>query len=1014
MTAERFVGRDHELQQLRGLLDQAAAGRAGTVVLGGEAGVGKSRLLAQFVAEAEKDHQAHVLRGACIELGGGLIPYAPLVESLRMLVRERGEDEIRAAVTDSTWNDLEHLVSDFTGTAVAAAPDVAPSGSAQLRVFGAVLRMLEHLGKSAPVVLVFEDMHWADQSTLDLVSFLARRLSSERALLVCSHRSVLVPGHALRVLLAEPEFKRHVHPVTLPSFTERDLRDFIGALFPDAATAPDRDLVRRCHQLSGGNAYFAEQLLLSGALTDPNASRVPESINELMITRIAALSEPARQVMRVAAAAARRLDDRLLEAVCGLPSDVLDAALRECRNQGMLVVDPVEQESYAIQHALLSEAVYQQMGIGERRRLHTRMAEALTEDVALGLAHGWGAEVELAHHWFHTDHRPEALATAVRAGEATMRVRAFHEAESQYGRVLDELWARVPNPEAAAGRSHVDLLDAAAAASRWAGHVPQAVARLRKAIEAVAGQQDPGRLGELYERLGSYHWENGAVAEGRSAYTDAVRLLAAAAPEGAAHARALVGLAMAEIRAGSYQAALDRSERAVALAETAGDAAAMGRALNAVGLALSMAGRVGEGAPRLRQAVELADQEDHLEGLLGAYGNLAVALELAGDLDGSVAAARTGLERAQAIGVTELRLAIVLANNAGASLMLLGRWDEAGEVLARAMADRPRLELSAYLRLTVAEFDVARGEFAAAERLISEVGDQGITDPRFVAALHTCQAELACWKDQPSEALDAVRQGLAAVADTENVLVRLRLYSVGLRAAADRAARAVAAGTPTSEAAELGAELIADAEQQAATMPGIDEVQILLQLCRAEYHRTLGDDTVPLWDDVATAWARIGRPYPMAYARWRQAAAALAAGDEEAAAAAVAEAMDTATRLGAEPLKGAVEKLNADSGPQSQPQPQEPDSQQVAVIPVMPPVRPYRLTKREWEIFRILVTKAATNRQIAREFGIEETTVATHVYRICHKLDVQSRNEATVIALTTGLFEDPRGGAPTA
>ena len=186
MTAERFVGRDLELQQLRGLLDQAADGRAGTVVLGGEAGVGKSRLLAQFAAQAEKDHGAHVLRGACMDLGGGLIPYLPLVESLRLLVRERGEPEIRAAVTDTTWDDLAHLVSDFTGTAVAAPPDAAPSGSGQLRVFGAVLRMLEHLGRSAPVVLVFEDMHWADQSTLDLVSFLARRLSSERALLVCS------------------------------------------------------------------------------------------------------------------------------------------------------------------------------------------------------------------------------------------------------------------------------------------------------------------------------------------------------------------------------------------------------------------------------------------------------------------------------------------------------------------------------------------------------------------------------------------------------------------------------------------------------------------------------------------------------------------------------------------------------------------------------------------------------------------------------------------------------------
>ena len=1010
MTAERFVGRDHELQQLRDLLDRAAAGQADTAMLGGEAGVGKSRLLARFVADAKEQHQAHVLRGACIELGNGLIPYAPLVESLRLLVRERGEEQIRAAVSDSIWDDLAHLVSDFTGTTVTADPEAAgPSGSGQLRVFGALLRMLEHLGRTAPVVLVFEDMHWADQSTLDLVSFLARRLSSERALLVCSHRSELIPGHALRVLLAEPEFKRHVNQVAVPAFDERDLREFIGALTPDTVPPPDRDLARRCHRLSGGNAYFAEQLVLSGALSDPNAARVPESINELMLARIATLSTPARRIMQVAAAAARRLNDRLLEAVCGLQDDVLDTALRECRTQGMLVLDPAD-ESYAVQHALLSEAVYQQMGIGERRRLHTRMAEAMTANVALGLAQGWGA-VELAHHWFHTDHRAEALATAVLAGEATMRMRAFHEAESQYGRALDILWAQVPDPEASAGRSLGDLLAAAAEASRWAGHVAQAVARVRKAIEATAVERDPRRLGELYERLGSYHWENAAVTEGRAAYTEAVRLLETAAPEGAAHAQALVGLAMAEIRAGFYEAALERSERAVELAETTGDAIAKGRALNAMGLALTMLGRGAEGTPRLRQAVELAEQADHLEGLLGAYGNLAVVLEHVGDLDGSVAAARTGLERAQALGVTELRLAIVLANNAGALLMLLGRWDEAGEVLRRAMADRPRLELSAYLRLTVAEFDVARGEFAAAEALMSEVGDRGITDPRFVAALRTCQAELFCWRDEQSRAVEEVRRGLVAVADTENVLVRVRLYSVGLRAAADWAARARHEGAQTSDAEELGAELFAAAERQAATQPEVRELQILLLVCQAEYRRATREDTVSLWDDVAKAWKELGRPYPVAYARWRQAAAAQAAGDEEAMTAAVTEAMDTAKLLGAEPLKAALEKLAAGLSPEPEPEaPPEPQPEELVPAPVAVPRRaaiPYGLTPREWEIYRLLVVDAATNRGIARTLTLQESTVATHVHRVYHKLGVQNRSAAMRKAYAEGLFEDP-------
>ncbi|MEY9893390.1 DNA-binding CsgD family transcriptional regulator/tetratricopeptide (TPR) repeat protein [Catenulispora sp. MAP5-51] len=999
-TAERFVGRDHELQRLKVLLDQAAGGRAATVVLGGEAGVGKSRLVAQFMARAEKDHQAHVLRGACIELGGGLIPYAPLVESLRLLVRDRGEKQIRAEVTDSAWDDLAHLVSDFTGTAAAAVPDAVPSGSGQLRVFGAVLRMLEHLGRSAPVVLVFEDMHWADQSTLDLVSFLARRLSSERALLVCSHRAELLPGHALRVLLAEPEFHRHVHPVALRTFSEDELADFIGELLPDTSTPPDRDLARRCHELSGGNAYFAEQLVLSGTLTGPQASRVPESINELMLTRIATLSEPARRVMQVAAAAARRLDDRLLEAVCGLPDDVLDNALRDCRDQGMLMLDPIDQEAYTVQHALLSEAVYQQMGIGERRRLHTRMAEAMTADGRLGLAHDGGAAVELAHHWFRADRRAEALATAVRAGEATMRGRAFHEAESQFGRVLDVLWGQVTDAEQSAGHSREGLLSASAEASRWAGHLSRAVTRVQEAIDAVALQGDSRRLGELYERLGSYHWETGATVESQAAYTEAVRLLEEAAPRGAAHARALVGLAMAEIRAGSYHAALGRAGRAVELAESIGDVGAEGRALNAAGLALALLGRAEEGEPRLRRAVRLADQADHVEDLLRAYGNLAVALELAGDLAGSVEEALTGLQRAQAFGLTDDRLALVLANNAGVSLMALGRWDEVAELLGRVMASRPRVEQSAYLRLTLAEFSVARGLDADAERLMGEVGDQRIADPRFVAALYACEADLHCWRQVPARALDAVHRGLAAVADTENVLVRLRLYSIGLRAAADRAAL-------TSDGGAMGVDLIKAARRQAAAGAEIDEIPILLQLCQAEYCRALGKDSGPLWADVAKAWAQMGRPYQAAYANWREAAARLAAGDWVAATEAATAAAETAARLGAKPLLSAVEDLAL--GPVREPDPPSATPVPVAVAVPQDP----GLTKRQLEILRMLVSDGDTNRKIARKLGIQEATVATHVHRIFLNLGVQSRAAAVSKAFALGLFPDLTGSAPT-
>ncbi len=985
MTAVQFIGRDNELQRLGALLHKAADGAATTAVVAGEAGAGKSRLLARFTAQARDTHGAHVLQGSCINLGGGLIPYAPLVEALRLLIREWGEERTRAAAGPG-WDDLAPLISVFTG--IPSGNEHVSGQPGRLHVLGAVLRMLEYLGRSAPVVLVFEDMHWADQSTLDLVAYLARTMSTERTLLVCSHRSELPAGHALRVLLAEPDFGRRVQSLEVPSFTELELRSFLKELTP-----LDRDMARRCYELSGGNAFFAEQLVVSGALTNtgPGTPRVPESVNELMLARIAVLNAPAKKVLQVAAAAARRLDDRLLEAVCELPADVLDGALHECREQGMIVIDP-NGDAYAVRHALLSEAVYHQMGLGERRRLHTRMAEAMTADVALGLAQEWGIAVESAHHWYHAERHPEALAAAVHAGEATMRVRAFHEAEKQYGRVLDALWSCVPDPERSAGRTREQLLAAGAEASRWAGHVSQAVERVEEAICILTTQAHPGRLGLLYERLGSYQWEAGETETAQSAYAEAVRLLAEAAPDEAAYARALVGLAMAEIRSGSYSPALARAQQAVELARTCGDVSAEGRALNAAGLALALLGRAGEGEPLLREAVDIADRTDHLEDLLRAYGNLTVALELAGDLTGWVDAARAGLRRAQALGLTDTRLGIVLANNAGVALTLLGRWDEATTMLEEVLLSRPRIEQSAFLRLTLAEVHVARGRNAEAEELIGEVRKGHIVDPRFVSAMYACEAELWCWQEQPDRALEAVLGGLATVADTENTLVRLRLCSVGLRAAADRFSAA------PQDAGTLGADLLATARRAAEAQPGNAEARVHLWMCEAEHRRLVGEDPGTIWSDVATDSEKRGLPYQTAYARWRQASVGRDV-DREAA----AWAYETATRLGAVPLQAAVAKLTGD------PFLQKPDTAHARDAAVRPAataqtLKDLGLTPREIEVYQLLAANPQSNRELAKRLFIAEGTVATHIHRITRKLGVESRTEAVALAYTSGWF----------
>ena len=980
-----FVGRLRELERLQNLLSEASAGRAVTAFLSGEAGVGKSRLLGEF-ADRARQGGAYVLSGSCIELGGGGIPYAPLIDSLRLLVREHGEQRVRQ-LAGPAWSALAGLVSDFTGSAGDSRAGGGPGD--RLRVFGAVLRLLDHIGRSAPVVLVFEDMHWADQSTLDLVAYLTRAKSSERALLLCSHRKDLHPGHLLRVLLAEPDFGRRVVRVELPRFGEADLRKFLVTLGP-----VDPDVVRRGYELSDGNAFFAEQLMVSGALTGSAAGRIPESISELMRARIRTLSKEGERVMRVAATAARRVDDRLLSAACRLDEDALDEALHECLEEGLLIDGPLD-DTYVVRHALLREAIYEDMLPRERRRLHTEMAEAIAADSALSLADEMGAAVELAHHWHCARRDPEALTAAVRAGAVTIRKRAFHEAETQYKRAL-ELWTRVPEEARPGDITREEVLVAAADAARWSGHAESAVGYVKEALVKVDEAADPGRAGVLYERLGSYQWEAAARAEAREAYLEADRLLSSSGASDAVYARVVAGLALADVHAGSYSTGLQQARRAAELADAAGAVSAKGRALGTAGIALTMLEQPQEGESLLQQALEIARQGDNLEDLFRAYGNLGVALEHTGDLARAVDIAREGLEYARRLGLAGARQGGVFANNAGVALRLSGRWDEAESLLNEVLLDQPPVVQSAYLRLTLAEIATGRGRFDEADRLIGEVRDQRITDPRFVAALYACEAEIAGWQGQSVRARDAVDHGLALVGDTENTLERLRLCAVGLRAAADEAAT------------DRSAELYASAREAVGDGSALREAQVVVRLCEQERARAGAADTAAGWEAVAAAWDGLGRPYPAAYARWRQAAASLNARDGQGAASTARAARDTAAKLGAKPLRAEVAKLV--------------DRIPTAVFDSLdartgegPDTAADRrgLTPREEEVFRLLVTEGLGNHDIGKRLSLADGTIATHLNRIMAKLGVKSRAEAVAYAYRTHYFGDSAGSAPT-
>ncbi|MEV6350594.1 AAA family ATPase [Actinoplanes sp. NPDC051851] len=950
-----FIGRGHELDLLGQRLADAGRGHARTVLIGGEAGVGKSRLLAEFAARARATG-AHLLTGAAEEHFGDPMPYGPLLDALEGFGHEHGQ--ARAEELGGEAYTRLSAFFDFGGD---------PMGAPQ-QVFLAVRRMLDRIGADAPVVLILEDLHWADESTLDLVRHLGQaRQDDRRLLLVCSYRSnELGRGDPLWQLLASSAFLRRTERIALRGFDLDELRSFLDS--------DDQDLVRRCLEWSDGIPFYAEQLMAAGALDDPEDVRLPPDMSSVVLARLGDLGRDAIKVLRVAAVAGRAMSRRLLRTVSDLRGEALHEALQECFDRQMLTGAEREPDVYRFRHALLREAVYQSTVRDTRVDLHLAMARAIEADPRLCLDER-SVAAEQASHWYHAGVWPQALAAAVQAGDAATRTLAFPSAAVQYGRAL-ALWSRVDDAERAtvepggpgerrggaaerAGLDRVELLVRAANAARWSGHVDRAVAYAEQARTLA---DTP----ELDERLANHLWEAGRRAESVAVYERAWAALEPRAAS-AAKARVLAGLALARLQAGQYTAGGDLAAGALRLAREVGARTEEGRALNISGLALGMRGDP-EGERRLRQALDVARAEQHIEDLLRAYGNLGLILEHAGRLREAAAVTMEGLREARRLDLANTRQGAVLANNASAVLVLLGEWDEVEKIITEVSLARPPRE-SLYPRLTLAEVTVGRGRFPQARELLASIEhvEHG-SDPRFLGPLHAVRAELAIGEGDPARAAREVALGVAAVRDGENTLELLRLCAVGYRCAPERA---------DAFALEAGAAL--RGEEQPA------EVRQLIALGAAERRRIAGRDEPATWKRVADGWVTLERPFPAAYARWREAAAAQAADDPVWAQRVAREAYREAEALGARPLLEQVAALGVDLD--------EPAD----------PVRPHGLTRAELEVYAMLYQGFDTAR-ITRARGVSRRTVETQLSKIYKKLAVRSNLEAVTLARRAGWF----------
>jgi predicted ATPase len=440
-----LVGRVEELQVLEAALGRATNSEPAVVLVGGEAGVGKTRLVAELTARCAADG-TRVLTGGCVPVGDGALPYAPIVEGLRALVGDLGGSAVRRLIGPS-WPELARLLPALGVPQAGGGP---PDQAAQARLFELLLGMLGRLGEEIPLLLVLEDVHWADRSTRDLLAFLARNLRRERLLVVVSYRSDEPGTDWLGPYLAVLDRSGRAQRVELPRLDRAEtLAQLVGIL----GAGPPAELVDAVFARSEGNPLFTEELL--GAIRAGSGELPPPTLRDLLLGRVQALPELARQVLGVVAVAGRRVSHRLLAEVAGLEDQPLVQALRAAVVDQLLVTRPGE-DGYELRHALLAEVIEADLLPGERARLHAAYARVLIERPELADASLAVAAAEVAVHWDAAGEWAQALPARVRAGLAAERARALAEADEHYRQALT-LWERVPEPGQPGGLDWVSV-----------------------------------------------------------------------------------------------------------------------------------------------------------------------------------------------------------------------------------------------------------------------------------------------------------------------------------------------------------------------------------------------------------------------------------------------------------------------------------------------------------------------------------------------------------------------------
>jgi DNA-binding CsgD family transcriptional regulator len=1023
-TSPVLVGRVAEMAALEGAFETVLQGGPAAVLIGGEAGVGKTRLISEFAASARMAG-ARMLIGGCLELGADGLPFGPFTAMLRDLMREIGADKIIGMLPGSSRaiRELARLLPELAGepaddsrasadSATAAGSGAVDAGliaagEARARLFEEFLTLLERLAEQQPLVLVVEDAHWADRSSRDLIAFLiGYQRSLHNVLIVVTFRSdELHRTHPLRPLLAELARIDWVERTELPRLTRGQAEELATAILGQPA---ERTLIDNLYRRAEGNPLFTEELLACPAGCD----EIPDSLADLLQQAVRRLPEDTQEALRVASAGSGSTSHALLAKVTGRTEDELTAAIRPAVAANVLVTTA---DGYAFRHGLIREAVHDDLLPGEHSGVHTRFALAIEADP--GLVSDGRADIERAHHWYSAHNTTGALTSAWQASAQASRAVAHAERLMLLARVL-ELWDQVPDAAERIAVDHVRVLEEAASAAQDAGEDQRGLAFVTSALAEVDESADPVRAALLLRQRHMFRSHFGRS----STMEDLDRALALVPESVSRQARTKLLLTAAhcgsDLRGPQFRL---WAEEALRFAREAGDLDAEAEALAT--LSMIEAGLGGQAAPDseplrlIAQAKATARRADAYQPIIKLVIYESHLLCGAGEYERAAMVARQGIADAERHGLARTTGAF-LAMNLAEPLIYLGRGDEAADVAEWALDLAPPTLTRVGLWITCGLIALAHGDVAAAARRAA-VTRAVLSGVNYEDQYHLPQASLDIDVSLASEG------PAAAVAVATETLERYDLsmssprYLWPLLVSAADAARAASAAP--GAAGDDAAALLYRLRTLAGKLEVYGPVQRAWQLSFAaidpgarpgtgdfgdfgEAAGTTGADApadavgvLAAADEATEAWDALGQPYAAAVMLVRAARAALAGASPAGRAAAMARlhrAAPIAERLGARPLAEQITDLARRAG----------EAADEARTPAG--LDRLGLTGREFEVLR-LVAAGQSNREIAEILFISPKTASVHVSNILAKLGTASRTEAAAKAHALRLFDIP-------